>query len=181
VRPKTSSVDVFLVCGVSSLPDKVHIVCHDVVNIIFFVYRGSIYHRCLWNWFFIFCDGWYRRIWTCDRWIWAVPASVADFIWLPEIQKFGALPAFGKPSAQQYTPVTLCLRQLVCTFIDTALVLVKGLFPTYVILSIQKVLSGSGRAGRLPLMGKYICHRLLARPKLDNTFWTDSTIVKSFV
>jgi len=24
-------------------------------------------------------------------------------------------------------------------------------------------------------MGKYIGHRLVARPELDNTFWTDST------
>jgi len=43
------------------------------------------------------------------------------------------------------------------------------------VLAVQKVLSGSGRAGRLRLMGKYIGHRLVARPELDNTFWTDST------
>jgi len=40
-------------------------------------------------------------------------------------------------------------------------------------LSVQKVLSGSGRAGRLRLMGIYICHRLVARSEPDNTFWTD--------
>jgi len=28
---------------------------------------------------------------------------------------------------------------------------------------------------RLRLMGKYICHRLVKRPKPNNTFWTDST------
>jgi len=38
------------------------------------------------------------------------------------------------------------------------------------VLAVQKVLSGSGRAGRLHLMGKYTCHRLVARPELDNTF-----------
>ena len=27
------------------------------------------------------------------------------------------------------------------------------------------------------LMGKYTCHRLVARPDLDNTFWTDGTSV----
>jgi len=43
------------------------------------------------------------------------------------------------------------------------------------VLSVRKVLSGSGRAGRLRLMGKYIGHRLVARPQMDNTFWTDST------
>jgi len=43
------------------------------------------------------------------------------------------------------------------------------------VLSVQKVLSGSGRAGRLRLVRKFIGHRLVARPKLDNTFWTDST------
>jgi len=42
-------------------------------------------------------------------------------------------------------------------------------------LTSQKVLSGSGRAGRLRLMGKYIDHRLVARPEPDNTFRTDST------
>jgi len=46
------------------------------------------------------------------------------------------------------------------------------------VLAVQKVLSGSGRAGRLRLMGKYIGHRLVARPELDNTFWTDSTNFK---
>ena len=42
-------------------------------------------------------------------------------------------------------------------------------------LSSQKVLSGSGRAGRLRLMGKYIDHRLVARPEPDNTFWDDTS------
>jgi len=42
-------------------------------------------------------------------------------------------------------------------------------------LSVQKVLSGFGPAGRLRLMGKYIGRRLVARPEPDNTFWTDST------
>jgi len=42
-------------------------------------------------------------------------------------------------------------------------------------LTVQKVFSGSGRAGRLRFMGKYIGHRLVARPELDNTFWSDST------
>jgi len=46
------------------------------------------------------------------------------------------------------------------------------------VLSVQKVLSGSGHAGRLHLMGKCIGHRLVARPGLDNTFWTDSTLQK---
>ena len=41
---------------------------------------------------------------------------------------------------------------------------------------VQKVLSGSGRAERLRLMGKYIGLRLVARPELDNTFWTYSTV-----
>jgi len=45
----------------------------------------------------------------------------------------------------------------------------------YHVTAVQKVLSGSGRAGRLRLMGKYIGHRLVARLELDNTFWTDST------
>jgi len=40
------------------------------------------------------------------------------------------------------------------------------------ILAVQKVLSGSGSAGRLRFLGKYIGHRLLARPEPDNTFWT---------
>jgi len=35
-------------------------------------------------------------------------------------------------------------------------------------LAVQKVLSGSGRAGKLRLMGKYIDYRLVARPELDN-------------
>jgi len=47
------------------------------------------------------------------------------------------------------------------------------------VLVVQKVLSGSGRARRPRLMGKYIGHRLVARPKLDNTFWTDSTARRS--
>ena len=42
-------------------------------------------------------------------------------------------------------------------------------------LAVQKVLSGSDRAGRLRLITKYIGHRLVARPELDSTFWTDST------
>ena len=33
----------------------------------------------------------------------------------------------------------------------------------------KKVSSGSGRAGKLRLMGKYIGHRLVARPQLGNT------------
>ena len=28
-------------------------------------------------------------------------------------------------------------------------------------------------------MGKYIGHRLVPRPELDNTFWTDSTVVST--
>ena len=48
------------------------------------------------------------------------------------------------------------------------------------LLAVQKVLSGSGRAGRLRPMGKYIGHRLVARPELDNTFWTDSTSRRTF-
>jgi len=44
-----------------------------------------------------------------------------------------------------------------------------------VVLSAQKVLSGSDRGGRLRLMGKSIDHRLVARPEPDNTFRTDST------
>ena len=43
------------------------------------------------------------------------------------------------------------------------------------VLSVQKVLSGSDHLGRLRLMGKYIHHRLVARPELDNIFWADST------
>ena len=46
------------------------------------------------------------------------------------------------------------------------------------VLAVQKVLSGSGRAGRLRLLGKYIGNRLVARPELDGTFWTDSTVLK---
>jgi len=46
-------------------------------------------------------------------------------------------------------------------------------------LAVQKVLSGSGRAGRLRLMEKYIDHRLVARPEPDNTFWTDSTLAST--
>jgi len=47
----------------------------------------------------------------------------------------------------------------------------------YKVLSSQKVLSGSGRAERLRFMGKYIDHRLVARPEPDNnTFWTDSIV-----
>ena len=42
-------------------------------------------------------------------------------------------------------------------------------------LSSQKVLSGSCRAGRLRFMGKYIDHRLVARPEPHNTFSDDST------
>jgi len=52
---------------------------------------------------------------------------------------------------------------------------VLWLLPETDILSVQKVLSGSGRAGRLRLTGKYIGHRVVARPELDDTFWTDST------
>ena len=37
----------------------------------------------------------------------------------------------------------------------------------------KKVLYGSGRAGRLRLMEKYVGHRLVARPGEENTFWTD--------
>ena len=44
------------------------------------------------------------------------------------------------------------------------------------VLAVQNVLSGSGRAGRLCLMEKYLGHRLVSRPELDNTFWTDSTV-----
>ena len=45
----------------------------------------------------------------------------------------------------------------------------------FTVLSAQKVLSGSDRGGRPRLMGKYIDHRLLARPEPDCTVWTDST------
>jgi len=46
--------------------------------------------------------------------------------------------------------------------------------------SVQKLLPGSDRTGRLRLMGKYIGQRLVARPELDNTVWTESTsILKS--
>jgi len=38
------------------------------------------------------------------------------------------------------------------------------------VLAVQKVLSGSGRARRLRLMGKYIGHRLVARSEPANTF-----------
>jgi len=44
------------------------------------------------------------------------------------------------------------------------------------VLSVQKVFSGSGRVGRLRLVGKYIDHRLV-RPEPVNTFWTDNTPV----
>ena len=44
------------------------------------------------------------------------------------------------------------------------------------VLAVQKVLSGSGRARRLRLMGKYIAHRLVARSELDSTFWTNSRL-----
>jgi len=44
-----------------------------------------------------------------------------------------------------------------------------------IVLSSQKVLSASGRAGRLRFMGKYIDHRIVARPEPDNTFWNDNT------
>jgi len=43
------------------------------------------------------------------------------------------------------------------------------------VLAVQKVLSGSSSAGRFRLMGKYIDHRLVARPEPDNTFWTAVT------
>ena len=36
-------------------------------------------------------------------------------------------------------------------------------------------MSSSGRAGRLCFTGKYIDHRLVARPEPDSTFWNDST------
>ena len=39
------------------------------------------------------------------------------------------------------------------------------------VLSSQKVLSGYGRAGGLRLMGKYIGHRLVARPEPDKRAW----------
>jgi len=48
-------------------------------------------------------------------------------------------------------------------------------FSEDIILSVQKVLSGSRRAGSLRLMGKYVGLRLVARPEPVNTFWTDST------
>jgi len=50
------------------------------------------------------------------------------------------------------------------------------LFPQFLrkLLAVQKVLSGSGRAWKLR-MGKYLGHRLVARPELGNTFGTDST------
>ena len=48
---------------------------------------------------------------------------------------------------------------------------------TCLVLSVQKVLSGSGRPTRLRLRGKYIGHRLVARPEPDNTFCTDSTLL----
>ena len=47
------------------------------------------------------------------------------------------------------------------------------------VISVQKVLSGSGSAGRLRLMGKYIGHRLVARPDPVKTFWTDRTSWKA--
>ena len=46
---------------------------------------------------------------------------------------------------------------------------------SFIVLTVQKLLSGSGRAGKLRLMEKYIGHRLVARRELDNTYWTDST------
>jgi len=49
------------------------------------------------------------------------------------------------------------------------------------VLSSQKVLSGSGRAGRLRIMGKYIDHRLVARSEPDNTFWDDSMLASEIV
>jgi len=47
------------------------------------------------------------------------------------------------------------------------------------VLAVQKVFFGSDRAGRLRFMGKYIGHRLVARPELDNTLWADSTMLNS--
>jgi len=47
-----------------------------------------------------------------------------------------------------------------------------------VALAVQKVLSSSGGAGRLRLMGKYIGNRLVARPEPDYTLWTAIQIVK---
>jgi len=48
-------------------------------------------------------------------------------------------------------------------------------------LSVQKVLSGSGRVERLYLTGKYIHHVINARPEPDNYFpdstWTYSKTV----
>jgi len=49
-------------------------------------------------------------------------------------------------------------------------------FFDFTVLSAQKVLSRSGRAGRLRLRAKYIDHRLHARSDLDNTFWADSSL-----
>jgi len=46
----------------------------------------------------------------------------------------------------------------------------------FMVLSVQKVSSCAGRAGRLRLMGRYIDHRLVARSEPDNTFWDDITI-----
>ena len=47
-------------------------------------------------------------------------------------------------------------------------------FLSMIVLSVQKLLFSSGPIGGLRLMGKYIDHRLVARPEPDNTFWTDS-------
>jgi len=47
---------------------------------------------------------------------------------------------------------------------------------TMSILLVQKVLSSSGRAVKLRLMGKYNDYRLVARPELDNTFGTASFV-----
>jgi len=49
----------------------------------------------------------------------------------------------------------------------------KSILITFQVLEVQKVLSGSDHAGGLRLMGKYIGHRLVARPELDGQYLTD--------
>jgi len=81
------------------------------------------------------------------------------------------------PQSLQFKPFSFQSTQTMgkCYFwtLDTNFLTPRKTIPR-VVLAVQKVSSDYGRAGRLRLMGKHKGHHLVAQPKLENTFWTDS-------
>ena len=91
------------------------------------------------------------------------------------LANFRAQSRFGFVECRR-SGISLCFRHIDLDRIHEVFGRIKpGVALSAVCTSSPKGISGSGRDGRLRLMRKYIGYRLIARPELDNTFWTAST------